>query len=70
MTGADLPEKVNWLQNNDDKARQLARNARNFGLSYLRLEDYYCYSAYLLHHFGKVVDKSALLPRQLKKITL
>ena len=70
MTAADLPEKVRWLQNNDAFARQLARNARNFGLSYLRLEDYYCYTAYLLHHFGKVVDKSALKPNQLKKIIL
>jgi len=68
MTAADLPEKIRWLQNNDDKARQLARNARNFGLSYLRLEDYYCYTAYLLKKLGQVVDKSALKPsHQLSK---
>lgn len=72
MTAADLPDKIKWLQDNDDKAKQLARNARNFGLSYLRLEDYYCYTAHLLKSFGEIVDKSALIPSKYlsKKIIL
>ena len=42
---ADATEKVEWLQQHDDMARQLALNARAFGRSYLRLEDYLCYIA-------------------------
>jgi len=63
-TGADLPDKILWLRNNDEKARQIAKNGRNFGLSFLRLEDYYCYTSYLLNQFGKINDKSALIPFQ------
>jgi len=42
---ADLKEKVRWLQENDDLARQIAENARAFARSYLRMEDYYCFAA-------------------------
>ena len=71
FTGADLLEKIQWLRDNDDKARQIARNGRNFGLSFLRLEDYYCYTSYVLHQFGQVTDKSALIPfQQTEKIVL
>ena len=44
-SSADLIEKNEWLQQHDDMAQQLANNARNFGKSYLRMEDYYCYTA-------------------------
>ena len=44
-SAADLIAKVQWLHDNDDKAQQIARNAANFGKSYLRLEDYFCYTA-------------------------
>eukprot|EP01038_Epipyxis_sp_PR26KG_P013578 gene13578-18221_t len=42
---SDIIEKVEWLKMNDDKAKQIARNAHAFGQSYLRLEDLYCYAA-------------------------
>jgi len=42
---ADLIDKVEWLRSNDDMAQTLAQNAANFGKSYLRLEDYFCYAA-------------------------
>ena len=43
FSASDLTEKVEWLQRNDDMAQQLALNARNFGKSYLRMEDHICY---------------------------
>jgi hypothetical protein len=42
---ADAVEKIEWLIKNDDKAQQIAQNAANYGKSYLRMEDYFCYSA-------------------------
>ena len=43
-SSADLIEKIEWLRRNDGMAQQLATNARNFGTSYLRVEDYLCYA--------------------------
>ena len=45
FTGADLAEKVQWLKDHDDLAQQIAENGRNFARSYMRLEDFYCYTA-------------------------
>ena len=59
---SDLVEKVEWLRAHDDMARQIARNGRMFALSYLRLEDYYCYVAAALMEFAGVADPSALVP--------
>ena len=43
-------------------ARQLAINAKNFGTSFLRVEDYYCYWATALREVSKVALPSALSP--------
>lgn len=61
-TAADLVEKVKWLQEHDDLARQIARNGWNFGQSYLRLEDYYCYAAAALYEVSQVESDDALQP--------
>ena len=42
---AELTRKVEYLVENDHLAKRLAMNARAFGDSYLRLEDYFCYVA-------------------------
>jgi hypothetical protein len=55
---ADATEKVEWLQSHDDMAKQIAANARNFGKSYLRLEDYFCYTATALKSFANLEDKT------------
>ena len=43
-------------------AQRLALNARNFGQSYLRLEDYYCYASSGLEAMGTVTTPSARTP--------
>ena len=53
-SSADLIEKIEWLRAHDDLAQRIATNARNFGTSYLRLEDYYCYFAAALASFAGV----------------
>jgi hypothetical protein len=57
-TGADIAEKVKWLRSNDDLALRIVENARNFGKSYLRLEDHYCYMATALHEVGRLCEGS------------
>ena len=63
-SAADLAEKIEWLRQNDDLARQIARNGWAFGKSYLRLEDHYCYAARALEEVGRrgVRVPEALLP--------
>ncbi len=55
-SAADVVEKIEWLKSHDKEAQQIATNARNFGLSYLRLEDQYCYVATLLDTLGGLSD--------------
>ena len=59
-SSADLIEKVEWLQQHDDMAQQIAINARNFGKSYLRMEDYYCYTAAALRLVADIEENTNL----------
>ena len=58
---ADLIEKIEWLRANDGMARQLADNARNFGASYLRMEDHFCYAAAALQMVAEVENCTDVL---------
>lgn len=62
FSAADVIEKIQWLQSHDDMARQIALNAHNFAQSYLRLEDFYCYTARALYSIASVEEASALEP--------
>lgn len=55
---ADLVKKVKWLREHDKLAFQLATNARNFGLSYLRYEDAICYAATAIQSLGEILNGS------------
>lgn len=68
-TMADAAEKVEWLRAHDHLAKRIAENARNFGKSYLRLEDYYCYAAAALNAVSRILNgSSALKPFNQSKI--
>ena len=66
MNMADATEKIEWLREHDDMAQQIAVNAKNFGKSYLRMEDYFCYTATFLKTFSEIAQNSsdALTPFQ------
>ena len=65
--------QVLWLKRNDDMARRIAKNAQNFALSYLRVEDYLCYAAgslRLLHDLEKTTDAlESFSPVEIKRGT-
>lgn len=68
---ADIVKKIIWLQNHDRVAYRIVQNARIFGESYLRLEDYYCYIGRLLHTLGGIYNASdAIIPFDPIKIEL
>lgn len=58
-SGSDIIEKVEWLRAHDDLALRIANNAKNFGKSYLRLEDFYCYAATALKTIGDLQKGSS-----------
>jgi hypothetical protein len=60
-SSADLIEKLEWLRAHDDVARQIAKNAANFGRSYLRIEDYVCYALAALQTIGELEMGSDVL---------
>ena len=68
FNAADLLEKILWLKAHPRYAERLAVNAYNFGASYLRLEDYYCYTAAFLDAVAKIPAPSALVPFDMKQI--
>ena len=61
-TAADVADKIRWLQEHDDLAYQLAKNAFFFGRSYLRLEDYYCYVSNAVAAIAQVEEPDAKQP--------
>jgi hypothetical protein len=58
FNAADVIRKVEWLRQHDEFAYQLAKNAKAFGDSYLRLEDYFCYIAALQEQLGQIFESS------------
>jgi len=64
LTASDLVDKIKFLIQNDNIARTIAHNGYIFGKSYLRIEDYYCHYASILHAFGNVQkeDENVLKP--------
>jgi hypothetical protein len=60
-SGADVIEKIEWLQRHDKLAQRIAENGRNFAKSYLRLEDYFCYVSRAVELAGRLVNGSDAL---------
>eukprot|EP01038_Epipyxis_sp_PR26KG_P017693 gene17693-24641_t len=58
---SDIIEKIEWLQHHDEMVKQIAINAHNFGKSFLRLEDMYCYTATALHTLGLYMNGTDVL---------
>lgn len=52
---SDLVEKIEWAKNNDDKARAIAKNCRNFALSHLTLSDDLLYIYYILTQYSQLI---------------
>eukprot|EP01038_Epipyxis_sp_PR26KG_P008455 gene8455-11433_t len=68
---ADVVEKVEWLIAHDELAHQIAINARNFGRSYLRLEDQFCYALTALEQIALVMNNTdALAPFDPLRVTM
>ncbi len=53
---ADVIKKLDWLKKHDHMAYRIAKNARIFGMSYLRMEDYLCYDATLLQTLAGIMN--------------
>jgi protein glucosyltransferase len=60
-SAADLIDKLEWLRAHDDLAQRIAKNAKAFGDSYLRLEDHLCYAATALSTVGRLLNGSDAL---------
>ncbi len=60
--GADLVDKIEWLQRNDHLAYQIAMNGQNFAQSYLRFEDLLCFAAYAVRQSGNYATEEAKTP--------
>lgn len=61
FSATDVIEKVEWLKQHDRVAYRIAVNARNFGISYLRLEDMACYVASALHQVHSILNTTDAL---------
>lgn len=50
---SDLIEKIKWARTNDDKAKVIAQNGRQYAQKHLMAKDVYCYHAVLLKEWSK-----------------
>jgi hypothetical protein len=50
--------QVLWLQEHEHLAKKIAANARNFGKSYLRYEDYLCYISSAIETIGSIENST------------
>jgi Glycosyl transferase family 90 len=50
----DLVAKVNWLKDNDDRAKMISLKASNFAYEYLSNEDHIAYVYHLLDRYSKL----------------
>ena len=51
---SDLEAQVQWAIENDEKAREIAQNGRQFALKYMRNEQIECYSEMLFLEMGRL----------------
>lgn len=58
ITAADVIDKIIWLKNNEKAAYRIASNAKAFGQSYLRLEDYFCYTLTALETVSNLTENT------------
>jgi hypothetical protein len=58
ITTADVIDKIIWLKNNEKAAYRIANNAKAFGQSYLRLEDYFCYTLTALETVSNITKNT------------
>ncbi|CAB3230777.1 unnamed protein product [Arctia plantaginis] len=60
---SDLVERVKWAQQNDDKAQQIAINAKNFANKHLLPKHVICYHAVLFWEWSKRIKNEAVLTK-------
>lgn len=53
---SDLVEKINWAMENDNRALEISRNAKDFVEENLLPLNIYCYHAHLLNEFSKRIS--------------
>jgi hypothetical protein len=62
---SDLMETIEWAKNNDERAEEIAQNARAFALENLMFDDVYQYFYLALSHYATCLDKK--VDRELRK---
>ena len=53
---SDLNSKISWAIDNDDEAKEIGLQARDFSKKHLRREDMECYLFRLLLEYARVLD--------------
>lgn len=53
---SDLVQKIKWAQQNDQKAKEIAKNGREFANEQISPLQVYCYHAHVLNEFSKIIS--------------
>ncbi|KAL4712826.1 hypothetical protein ACJJTC_011896 [Scirpophaga incertulas] len=65
---SDLKERVLWARKNDDKAKIIANNARNFANNYLLPQHIICYHAVLFLEWSKKIKSTVTIKEDMTPI--
>jgi hypothetical protein len=55
VTESEISAAYNWLQNNDDSAKLIMRNANKFARENFKTQDFFAYYAVLLNEYAKLM---------------
>ena len=67
---SDLVEKIEWARNNDEKARKIAENARQFAITYLLPDHVLCYHAAFLSKWSKLLSNKVEIGDEMVQVKI
>ena len=62
--------KIEWAKNNDEKARKIAENARQFAITYLLPDHVLCYHAAFLSKWSKLLSNKVEIGDEMVQVKI
>ena len=65
---SDIMDRIEWARDNDDKARQIVRNAQKFAEDHLMPQHVLCYHAQMLSRWARIIKNKVQLGEGMERV--
>jgi len=65
---SDIMDRIEWARNNDDKARQIVKNAQKFAEDHLMPQQVLCYHAQMLSRWARIIKNKVQLGEGMERV--